>query len=541
MIAAVQHSHPASDKLVIQALVPFKLLYEKAIFTQKSIEGIQPDDANQTEVVKNTQYYQRKLNQERLKEIQKFIVDTILDEKDNNAVATLFPSSMILAVQKVDLPQTKESFDFELDDTPIYIVDGQHRMMAMKMLYERITSPMLFQDEDIQYIRQYLENYRFNATILVNYDLWEQGQVFVNVNFRQKPVNKSLYYEVFGSEYSENPKDWRRNHVFVAHRMSESLNNYKESPFYKQIKMLGTGKGYVSQAFFVEAILPQFRSQGVWSRKIYELDAGQNVIESLSTELISYFVAIKDVFSSNWGIRSDGSISHICKTTGVGAFMRLLPLVHQNIHSEILREIDKTDELGLNKAYVAATKEILKSLRSHSDRLFGVKSQYAKTGGKGLELALYKDMFKIIVSSEGVKKLSFLRTQQKFIEEMSRNRTMSVELTLNQLGINDVGMDIENYMNSNLPSEVDCLGNHVRVENVTDVSYLKLEKTSDSTYVLTGSFDCEVSDWIDSEDDRRFTMVFPASFSLQYRYSSGKWELSESNSKVYVNTDSFYR
>jgi len=541
MIVAVQHSHPASDKLVIQALVPFKLLYDKAIFTQKSIEGLQLDDTDQTEVVKNTQYYQRKLNQERLKEIQKFIVDTILDEKDNNAVATLFPSSMILAVQKVELPQTKEYFDFEFDDTPIYIVDGQHRMMAMKLLYERMTRPEFIQDEDIQYIVHYLENYRFNATILVNYDLWEQGQVFVNVNFRQKPVNKSLYYEVFGSEYSENPKDWKRNHVFVAHRMSESLNNCKESPFYRQIKMLGTGKGYVSQAFIVEAILPQFRLQGVWNRKIYELEDGQNVIESLSTELISYFVAIKDTFSTNWGARPDGSVSHICKTTGVGAFMRLLPLIHQNIQSDILREIDKAGEIGLNNAYIAATKEILKPLQPHSDRLFGTESQYAKTGGKGLEVALYKDMFKIIISSEGVRKLSFQRTQQKFIEEMSKNRTMSVEMMLKQLGINEVGMDIERYMNNNLPSELDCLGNHVRVEDVSDVSYLKLEKTSDSTYVLTGSFDCEVSDWIDIEDDRRFTMVFPASFSLQYRNSYGKWELSESNSKVYVNTDSFYR
>ena len=541
MIAAVQHSHPASDKLVIQALVPFKLLYEKAIFTQKSIEGLQTDDTDQTEVVKNTQYYQRKLNQERLKEIQKFIVDTILDEKDNNAVATLFPSSMILAVQKVELPQIKESFDFEFDDTPIYIVDGQHRMMAMKLLYERMTRPELIQDEDIQYIIHYLENYRFNATILVNYDLWEQGQVFVNVNFRQKPVNKSLYYEVFGSEYSENPKDWKRNHVFVAHRMSESLNNYEQSPFYRQIKMLGTGKGYVSQAFFVEAILPQFRLQGVWNRKIYELEDGQNVIESLSTELISYFVSIKDTFGSNWGTRPDGSISHICKTTGVGAFMRLLPLVHQNIQSDILREIDKAGETSLNNAYIAATKDILKPLQPYSDRLFGVESQYAKTGGKGLEVALYKEMFTILVSSERVKRLSFQRTQQKFIEEMSRSRTMSVEKMLKQLGINDVGMDIERYMNNNLPSELDCLGSHVRVEDVSDVLYLRLEKTSDSTYVLSGRFECEVTDYIDHEDDSNFTMVFPASFSLQYMISNEGWKLSESGTKVYVNTDSFYR
>ena len=541
MIAAVQHRHPASDKLVLQALVPFKLLYERAIFTQKTVEGNFTEDDADKAVDRNTQYYQRKLNQERLKEIQKFIVDTILDEKDTNAVATLFPSSMILAISKESVPKEEESFKFEFDDTPIYIVDGQHRMMAMKLLYERMTRPEYIQDEDVQYIRQYLENYRFNATILVNYDLWEQGQVFVNVNFRQKPVNKSLYYEVFGAEYSENPNDWKRNHIYVAHRLTEAMNNQKESPFCGQIKMLGTGKGYISQAFFVEAILPQFRAQGVWNRKIYELENRQNIIESLSTELMSYFAAVKDSFSSNWGVREDGSISHLCKTTGVGAFMRLFPLIHQNIQMDVLRGIDNVDEIGLNKEYIEAAKTILEPLKTHSDRLFGPDSQYGKTGGKGFEAALYKDMLKVLAQTDVVKRLSFRPSQQKFIEEITRNRTETLETRLKQLGIKDVDVDIERYMNANIPSEVDCLGSQVRVEDVTEVSYLRLEKTSETSYVLTGKFECEVSDWIDSEDDRHFTMIFPASFSLMYKENNGKWELSESGTKVYVNTDSFYR
>lgn len=541
MIAAVQHRHPASDKMVLQALVPFKLLYERAIFTQKSVAGLEKEKIDSEIIEQNTQYYQRKLNQTRVKEIQKFIVDTILDEKDNNEVATLFPSSMILAVSKEVIEQESDTFELEFDDAPIYIVDGQHRMMAMKLLYERMSRREYIQDEDVQYIRSYLENYRFNATILVNYDLWEQGQVFVNVNFRQKPVNKSLYYEVFGAEYSENPNDRKRNHIYVAHRITEWLNNYEESAFYKQVKMLGTGKGYVSQAFFVEAILPQFRSQGVWYRKVYELEEKQNIVESLSSELISYFVAIKEMFKSNWGVREKGGISHICKTTGVGAFMRLFPLIHQNVGSEILKEIDEENSVSLNKAYIEATKKILKPLESHNDRLFGEESQYSKTGGKGFEAALYKDMLKIIASSDVVSNLTFQQSQQRFVEEMVRNRTISLEERLKQIGIRDIRLDIERYMNANMPSEVDCIGSHVRVENVTDISYLRLEKTSDKTYVLTGGFDCEVSDWIDSEDDRRFTMIFPASFSLLYRENNGKWELSESGSKVSVNTDSFYR
>ena len=102
-------------------------------------------------------------------------------------------------------------------------------------------------------------------------------------------------------------------------------------------------------------------------------------------------------------------------------------------------------------------------------------------------------------------------------------------------------MDINRYMNANIPSEVDCLGNHVRVADVTEVTYLRLEKTSETSYVLSGRFECEVFDWIESETDRRFTVVFPASFSLVYKDNNGKWEMAESGTKVYVNTDSFYR
>lgn len=539
MIAAVQHRHPASDKLVLQALVPFKLLYKRAMFTQKSVEGQSIEAEDGMEVERNTQYYQRKLNQDRLKDIQKFIVDTILDEKDTNAVSTLFPSSMILAVSKEKLPEDMQAFEF--DDTPIYIVDGQHRMMAMKLLYERMSRPEYIPDEDVQYIRKYLEDYLFNTTILVNYDLWEQGQVFVNVNFRQKPVNKSLYYEVFGAEYSENPNDWNRNYIYVAHRLTESLNNHTESPFYKQIKMLGTGKGFVSQAFFVEAILPQFRSQGVWNRKVYELGGKQNIIVSLTTVLISYFVAIKNTFESNWGVRKDGTVSHLCKTTGVGAFMRLFPLIHQNVANEVLKTIDNVNDIEANNSYIETAMSILSPLKDHNDRLFGSDSKYAKTGGKGFESALYKDMLKIIVQTGVVKRLSFQRSQQKFIKEISNNRTERLGVILKDIGIKDVDVDIERYMNGNIPSELDCLGSHVRVEDVSDVTYLRLEKTSETAYVLSGRFDCKVSDWIDHEDDRCFTIIFPASFSLLYRNDNGKWEMSESGSKVSVNTDSFYR
>lgn len=539
MIATIQHRHPASDKMVLQALVPFKVLYENAIFTQKSITDNVKTVDDESAVEQNTQYYQRKLNAERLKEIQKFIVDTILDEKDNLAVATLFPSSMILATQIEGLPDTKDSFEMDFGEAPVYIVDGQHRLMAMKMLYERMTQEDVIADEDVSYIRRYLEDYRFNTTILVNYDLWEQGQVFVNVNFKQKPVNKSLYYEVFGAEYSEDAKDWTRNRIYVAHKLTECLNNYNESPFNGKIKMLGTGKGYVSQAFFVEAILPQLRSQGAWGDEFYNLE--KDVVEVLATELISYFEAIRKTFMPYWGEQLDGKISHLCKTTGIGAFMRLFPAIHQNVGRDALREMRETKEVSLMELYVNEVQDILAPLKPHSDYLFGNDSKFAKSGGKGLAASLYKDILAKLAAADALKRVSFLYTQQEIVEQVGKRRTASLGAMLAQIGIKDVGGDLEIFLNNNLPSELDALGMHVRVEDVFDVTYIRLEKTSSRDYVLSGRFNCEVSDYMDSDDASKFTMVFPAHFSLRYTEKDGVWVIAKDGSQVYVNTESFYR
>ena len=150
--------------------------------------------------------------------IESFIRQCILSEKLGYSITALFPTSLILAVNEDDGNEVKRSEDLcqvELRDN-IFIVDGQHRMMAMKSLYEKLRKQISLSEDD-QIILNYLQSYKFNCVLLVNYDLWEQGQVFVNVNFKQKPVNKSLYYEVFGSQYNEDPKMWKQSHIFLAH------------------------------------------------------------------------------------------------------------------------------------------------------------------------------------------------------------------------------------------------------------------------------------------------------------------------------------
>lgn len=306
MKAFIQHSGQNTDKAVLQALVPFMTLKDSVVFTNKSNPN--GEDKQKSDISESSyQYYQRRIDMTRIRQIEDFIIDSILDEKDNIILATLFPSSMILAINDDNETTSKgnevkhiegdsESCELSINNN-VFIVDGQHRMMAMRRVYERLNknnSGLI--EEDRKYVLRYIENYKFNCVILVNYDLWEQGQVFVNVNFKQKPVNKSLYYEIFGSKYSENKDDWKRNTTYLAHCMAKTLNEHADSPYRGQVKMLGTGKGFISQAFIVESLLKNFRKNGIWEYNSDESQFQDSEITYFATEILSYWCAIKRTF-----------------------------------------------------------------------------------------------------------------------------------------------------------------------------------------------------------------------------------------------------
>ena len=228
-----------AQKWVMQANVSFLNLQKKARFTYMRDPGEDPivDDE---ELPKN-QPYQRRIKEDRIKDIKKFIRSAILNEKKGEQVSVIFPTAMLLATR---IDRTFKMFEtVSLNDIihqmeDFYVVDGQHRLQAMLELYNEVTAT-LFPTEDENAIKQYLDHYVFNCTILLNFDLWEQAQVFADVNFNQAKVNKSLYYSIYGMNYSKNPSDWNRNYIFIAHSLVKFINNYETSPLKGCIKMLG--------------------------------------------------------------------------------------------------------------------------------------------------------------------------------------------------------------------------------------------------------------------------------------------------------------
>ena len=516
MKAYIQHKDRQNQKLILQALVPFTSLKDSVLFTYRTNDMANGGE-KYAQFQSSIEFYQRRVDSKRSNEIKDFIRKSILLEKNGIQLATLFPTSMILALSvEESLGNSLKVHDddsCELDfSTNVFIVDGQHRMMGMIKLFDELQRFAVRTDED-DFVFEYLQHYKFNCTILVNYDLWEQGQVFVNVNFKQKPVNKSLYYEIFGSEYRENETDWKRNQIYLSHQIALSLNENPKSPFYQRIKMLGTGDGYVSQAFVVESLQRHFRRGGLW---YFDQDDSSSDTKYYATELLSYFVAIQKLFSKYWPEKGSTKGSIICKTTGFGAWLRLLGMMREDDDELMLKYLKESAKNGeICEPYVERVSKILGPIKKYGESLFGDSSEFKSSSGQGSESKLYKKI------------LFYLQTPQTLA---------SSNLPFNS---DKLCEELQEYMWLTPIDDLDVLGHHYEVENISEFKVVDYKKGIDAFEVKV-SFGIYVNIYLDNEDDSGFSMEFPADATILLDKDDNDYHLDENNIKVRVDTDKFY-
>lgn len=387
-----------STQIVLQACVPFTFLKQSAQFGYRVNPMQDPyslsffGDANDQ--------YQRRIDKKRVNEIKTFIRNTILKEKNSDLMSVLFPTAMLIAFDyddDINVDEEKMTLEFEFPEV-VYIVDGQHRLWSMMELYKDVENAS---DGDSVFIKQFLERFKFNCTLLMNFDMWEQAQVFASVNFKQKAVNKSLYYDIYGMEYHEEEKDREKSAMYVAHQIIKELNRNKESALYGYIKMLGTGKGYVSQSCLADAMIPSILSeQGIWYVDFESYTDSTPLYSHMIVEAMSFFNAVAETFSEMWPHNGEKSPSILCKTTGIQVLVRLMGYLHK-INSRIVNQmIDrKSPDIYINKDYQFLVKEYLNLFVARQVELFGLANKGGKfsgTGGKGLVKRLYEELVRII-------------------------------------------------------------------------------------------------------------------------------------------------
>lgn len=386
----------ASQKVVAQACIRFMDLKDRVQFSYRKAEAQSPYST-----VANEEY-QRKTDPTRVLEMTKYIRAQILNSP--NVFPVIFPTAMLLACNYDDFERPLDSGDdavVYLEDgdcnkTPFFIVDGQHRLFSMIQLYQEACQISLF-DDDNSKIHAFLEKFEFNCTLLFNFDMWEQGQIFADVNFKQKSVNKSLYYEIYGMKYSENVQDRNKNFIYTAHRIVKVVNTEQLSPLRGKVKMLGTGNGLFSQACLAEALIAHMSTpMGIWYID-FDRESVPPTYRYMTIELISFYTVVSKVFEQLWP--TDSHISILCKTTGIQAMVRLMGYLHKKINPEIFIKIKDVSTLALNQEYMNAITPYLNQLKPFEKELFGLKKEdgnYSGTGGKGIVDALFKRMVEII-------------------------------------------------------------------------------------------------------------------------------------------------
>lgn len=225
---------------------------------------------------------QRTLKEARAKEIAEYI----------DSEGALLPNSIIINLQSKFIKIGKDSLEIKSEKGSTFVIDGQHRLKAF------------------DYSKQ--NDFELPVSAFVDLSVAEIAEIFVKINYYQKPVNKSLVYDLLGISKKLFPD------YVEAHEITKTLNLTIGSPWFNQIKMLGIGKGIITQATFITSLE---------ENKILKNVLGKFKIDEKIKILSNYFEAIKQLFPQQWGHR--GSI--VSKSVGIHAFVKIFPNVFSNV------------------------------------------------------------------------------------------------------------------------------------------------------------------------------------------------------------------
>jgi len=332
-------------------------------------------------------FFQRPSDDNKIKRISDFIKKTLLNEdnslKKNKDSIVLFPTAIIISLNEINIDTEKEikwdkkeeCLEFDTNLYKAFIIDGQHRFLGIRKFYE--DTKISIDNVDIE----------LPITVLVGYDIWEQSKIFAVVNFEQKPVSKSLYYDLFGSSESE------YNEYTLSHSIVKHLNYEEISPFFGLIKMLGTGSGVISQAFLVEKINSLFENKKAFST-LYDDYRNKKAEPSVLYNIImTYFSVIKIRFKNYYPSKKENGEYSIFnqpilfKTTGIGAFFRLI--------NDFEKEIKmNSNNISYLKNYFIRIFSLITD--EEAEKLFARNSIFSSGGGEGLQVSLYKEIKYII-------------------------------------------------------------------------------------------------------------------------------------------------
>jgi DNA sulfur modification protein DndB len=192
-----------------------------------------------------------------------------------------FPASIVLNWVDEEQPLRLRGGKVKLTLKPssAQILDGQHRVEGMREAMK--TNP------DIGKLEVPVAVYeQLTAT--------ECADIFLSINTEQKPVSRSLVFDLYGiaSEYV------RDDDGLAAKRIADQLNERDDSPYRELIRYPGpeTGKGGIALSSVVSVLKPLLENNGAFDRVGIPADKTKERVEII----LNWLKVIQSAYGTQW-------------------------------------------------------------------------------------------------------------------------------------------------------------------------------------------------------------------------------------------------
>ncbi|WP_084639975.1 DGQHR domain-containing protein [Kaistia adipata] len=207
---------------------------------------------------------QRPLNARRINGIRTYILDGntffnsfILNWTDQNFAPSF-------SGNKITLPIVKSAAQ---------VIDGQHRLAGLSQAIDT---------------RDSVGDQELLVTLCVGLTTSNAAKIFLNINTEQKPVPKSLIYDLFGEVVDDEAHAVNR-----STDLARELNDDPDSPLYNQIKFPGAprGQGSIELSTFVSAFKDHFKPDTgtFYTYKIRDYERQKAAINNFFQSLYDFY------------------------------------------------------------------------------------------------------------------------------------------------------------------------------------------------------------------------------------------------------------
>lgn len=233
---------------------------------------------------------QRVLNKRRINDIKDFVLQ-----------GNSFVNSFILNWTDVNnQPKIKkDSIILPLQGRRVQMLDGQHRIAGIQ---EAVNMDSKYGDLDVL------------VSMFIDLKTSDAAKIFLNINSEQKPVPKSLIYDLFGEAVEDS--------AHVINRVKDiidELNTNRESPYFQMVRYPSPTKqpGLIDLSIMVNAMKPHFEKDGAFAKyKLMDIELQQRII-------LNFYSAIRDAYTvaKIWDKKSENPFMKAAGFSGAFDFL----------------------------------------------------------------------------------------------------------------------------------------------------------------------------------------------------------------------------